>query len=68
LRIEHCALQIIIPGMLVLALDTTTATASCALARDGVVMYEHASEAPNAHAEHLPADLMSLLERAGLGL
>jgi tRNA threonylcarbamoyladenosine biosynthesis protein TsaB len=56
------------PVMLVLALDTTTSSSSCAVTRDGVVEYELVSETPGAHAEHLPRDLMSLLERAGLRL
>jgi tRNA threonylcarbamoyladenosine biosynthesis protein TsaB len=54
--------------MLVLALDTTTSSGSCALVRDGRVVLEQVNDAPNAHAEHLPADLMSLLERAGVSL
>jgi tRNA threonylcarbamoyladenosine biosynthesis protein TsaB len=54
--------------VLVLALDTTTSSGSCALARDGVVVCEQVNDAPNAHAEHLPGDLMSLLDRAGIGL
>jgi tRNA threonylcarbamoyladenosine biosynthesis protein TsaB len=59
--------MIIIP-VLVLALDTTTSSGSCALARDGAVVCEQVNDAPNAHAEHLPADLMSLLERARVRL
>lgn len=54
--------------MLVLALDTTTSSGSCALARDSVVVCEQVSEAQNAHAEHLPGDLMALLDRAGVRL
>jgi tRNA threonylcarbamoyladenosine biosynthesis protein TsaB len=54
--------------MLVLALDTTTSSGSCALARDGIVVCEQVNDAPNAHAEHLPGDLMSLLERAAVAL
>jgi tRNA threonylcarbamoyladenosine biosynthesis protein TsaB len=54
--------------MLVLALDTTTSRGSCALARDGRVVGEQVSDAPNAHAEHLPGELMSLLERVGIAL
>jgi tRNA threonylcarbamoyladenosine biosynthesis protein TsaB len=54
--------------VLVLALDTTTSSGSCALARDGVVLSQQVNDAPNAHAEHLPRDLMSLLDRAGVGL
>jgi tRNA threonylcarbamoyladenosine biosynthesis protein TsaB len=56
------------PVMLVLALDTTTSSSSCALTRDGAVVSELVSEPPRAHAEHLPRDLMALLERAGLRL
>jgi tRNA threonylcarbamoyladenosine biosynthesis protein TsaB len=51
--------------MLVLALDTTTSSGSCALARDGRVVCEQVNDAPDAHAEHLPGDLMALLDRAG---
>jgi tRNA threonylcarbamoyladenosine biosynthesis protein TsaB len=54
--------------MLVLALDTTTSSGNCALARDGLVSCEQVNDAPNAHAEHLPGDLISLLERAGVAL
>jgi tRNA threonylcarbamoyladenosine biosynthesis protein TsaB len=54
--------------MLVLALDTTTSSGSCALARDGVVVYEQVNDAPNAHAQRLPGDLMSLLDSAGMTL
>ena len=51
-----------------LALDTTTSSGSCALARDGRVVCEQVNDAPNAHAEHLPGDLMALLERASMRL
>ncbi len=54
--------------MLVLALDTTTSSGSCALARDGRVIGEQVNDAPNAHAEHLPGDLIALLDRAGIAL
>jgi tRNA threonylcarbamoyladenosine biosynthesis protein TsaB len=64
LGIEHGALPIIIPVMLVLALDTTTSSGSCALVRDGRVVCEQVNDAPNAHAEHLPGDLMSLIDGA----
>jgi tRNA threonylcarbamoyladenosine biosynthesis protein TsaB len=52
--------------MLVLALDTTTASGSCAIARDGVVLVEHASASPDARAERLPGELMTLLDHAGI--
>ena len=48
--------------MLILALDTTTRAGSCALARDGSVLRELASDPGQSHAEHLPGDLMALLE------
>jgi len=54
--------------VLVLALDTTTSSGSCALARGRVVVCEQVNDAPNAHAEHLPGDLISLLDRAGVRL
>src|SRR5262245_15529499 len=54
--------------MVVLALDTTTSSGSCALARDGHVVYEQVNDAPNAHAEHLPGDLMTLIDRTGTRL
>lgn len=47
--------------MLVLSLDTTTKTLSCALARDGVVVSEGAGDAAGAHATQLPGELMALL-------
>jgi tRNA threonylcarbamoyladenosine biosynthesis protein TsaB len=56
------------PVVLILGLDTTTSSGSCALARDGRVVCEQVNEAPNAHAEHLPGDLIALLGRAGVAL
>ena len=54
--------------MLILALDTTTRAGSCALARDGAVMRELASDPGKSHAEHLPGDLMAVLEAARVKL
>jgi tRNA threonylcarbamoyladenosine biosynthesis protein TsaB len=54
--------------MLVLALDTTTKTGSCALARDGRVLHEETSDAERGHAERLPGDLARLLEHCGIVL
>jgi tRNA threonylcarbamoyladenosine biosynthesis protein TsaB len=54
--------------MLVLALDTTTRTSSCAVARDGVVLREESGDPGREHASHLPGDLMTLLEGAGIAL
>ncbi|MBI4265317.1 MAG: tRNA (adenosine(37)-N6)-threonylcarbamoyltransferase complex dimerization subunit type 1 TsaB, partial [Acidobacteria bacterium] len=54
--------------MLVLALDTTTRAGSCALARDGRVVREEASDAARAPASRLPRELEALLDRAGVAL
>jgi tRNA threonylcarbamoyladenosine biosynthesis protein TsaB len=47
--------------MVVLALDTTTRIGSCAVARDGMLIREAASDPERSHAEHLPGDLQALL-------
>lgn len=49
--------------MLVLGLDTTTRAGSCALARDGVVVIERASDATRPQASRLPGELMVLLDQ-----
>ena len=54
--------------MLILALDTTTRTSSCAVARDGVVLREQAGDGSRPQAERLPGDLMALLEHERLAL
>jgi tRNA threonylcarbamoyladenosine biosynthesis protein TsaB len=54
--------------MLVLALDTTTRSGSCAVVRDGVVIREQRSDADRPHATRLPADLMMLLAQCDLHL
>ena len=54
--------------MVTLALDTTTAAGSCALAVDGVVTREEGSDASLPPATRLPLDLMALLEHADLTL
>lgn len=54
--------------MVILALDTTTRQGSCAVMRGDVLLSEQVSHADQAHAVHLPADLMTLLESAGLTL
>ena len=66
---KHCPLRIdYYPGMLVLALDTTTRAGSCAIARDGVVLRQLGSVSSNDHAERLPGELMRLLDHAGVSL
>ena len=54
--------------MVVLALDTTTPAGSCALAVDGVVVREEASDVSLPPATRLPLDLMTLLEHSGITL
>jgi len=54
--------------MLVLALDTTTDTGSCALLRDTALVREEVSDPAREHAARLPADLMQLLARSGVHL
>jgi tRNA threonylcarbamoyladenosine biosynthesis protein TsaB len=54
--------------MLVLALDTATRPGSCALARDGVILREHAGNGTVSHAARLPGELMTLLDSTGLRL
>jgi tRNA threonylcarbamoyladenosine biosynthesis protein TsaB len=54
--------------MVVLALDTTTRTGSCAVVSDGRLLREDCSDPGRAHATRLPADLMMLLARVDLHL
>jgi tRNA threonylcarbamoyladenosine biosynthesis protein TsaB len=54
--------------MTILALDTTTRQGSCALLSGDAVVCQRASDTAQAHAVHLPADLMALLDDAGLSL
>jgi tRNA threonylcarbamoyladenosine biosynthesis protein TsaB len=54
--------------MVVLALDTTTPAGSCALAVDGSVVREEASDVSLPPATRLPLDLMTLLEHTGVAL
>jgi tRNA threonylcarbamoyladenosine biosynthesis protein TsaB len=54
--------------MVTLALDTSTRTGSCALVRGDLVIAEMPGDSARSHAERLPADLMTVLERAGCAL
>jgi tRNA threonylcarbamoyladenosine biosynthesis protein TsaB len=54
--------------MVVLALDTTTPAGSCALAVDGSVVREEASDVSLPPATRLPLDLMMLLEHSAVAL
>jgi tRNA threonylcarbamoyladenosine biosynthesis protein TsaB len=60
--------SIIVDSMVVLALDTTMRSGSCALERDGHVILEHAGDASVSQAARLPRELMVLLGDAGLTL
>jgi tRNA threonylcarbamoyladenosine biosynthesis protein TsaB len=54
--------------MVVLALDTTTPAGSCALAVDGIVVREEASDVSLPPATRLPLDLMTILEHGRMRL
>jgi tRNA threonylcarbamoyladenosine biosynthesis protein TsaB len=54
--------------MITLALDTSTRTGDCAVLRGDDVLAEVPGEASRTHAERLPRDLMTVLDRAGLAL
>jgi tRNA threonylcarbamoyladenosine biosynthesis protein TsaB len=54
--------------VLILALDTTTAAGSAALARGGDVLVERAGDPVGTHAERLPHELMAVLDAAGARL
>jgi tRNA threonylcarbamoyladenosine biosynthesis protein TsaB len=54
--------------MLVLALDTTTRMGSCAVARDGGVVRQDASDPSVPQASKLPAQLMTTLQESGIEL
>src|SRR5215203_87759 len=51
--------------MLILALDTSSAAGSAAVARDGAVIVERSGDSSRKHAERLPRELMDVLEAAG---
>jgi tRNA threonylcarbamoyladenosine biosynthesis protein TsaB len=54
--------------VLILALDTSSAAGSAAIARDGVVLAEHAGDGTRTHGERLPRELMAILDVAGVTL
>lgn len=54
--------------MLVLSLDTTTQNASCAVARDGVVINEEAIDTSRQLARQLPGALREILDLSAIGL
>jgi tRNA threonylcarbamoyladenosine biosynthesis protein TsaB len=54
--------------MVTLALDTSTRIGGCAVLRGDDVLAEVPGEGSRSHAERLPRDLMTVLDRAGLAL
>jgi tRNA threonylcarbamoyladenosine biosynthesis protein TsaB len=54
--------------MLVLALDTSTRVGSCAVARDGGLLRQDASDPSVPQASRLPAQLMAILQETGIEL
>lgn len=54
--------------MVILSLDTTTRTGSCALLRDDRLLREHPGDPSRDLAERLPGDLAALLEGEGFAL
>jgi tRNA threonylcarbamoyladenosine biosynthesis protein TsaB len=54
--------------VIILALDTSAAAGSAAIARDGAVLVERAGDGSRTHGERLPAELMTLLADAKLEL
>jgi tRNA threonylcarbamoyladenosine biosynthesis protein TsaB len=54
--------------MVVLALDTTTSSGSCALLRDDHLVREQASDRSRPQASRLPGELAAILDREGVAL
>jgi tRNA threonylcarbamoyladenosine biosynthesis protein TsaB len=54
--------------LLILALDTSAAAGSVAVARDGAILIEREGDGSRAHGERLPRELMAALREAGVGL
>ena len=52
--------------MLIVALDTTTRPGSCAVSRDGVVLYEASGDPTREQAARLPGEIMATLANAGV--
>ena len=58
--------RLLVTSMLILALDTTSAGGSVALARDGLLVDETTGESSLTHGQRLPGDLQNLLARHDL--
>jgi len=56
------------PGMITLALDTTTATGSVAIRREGRSLAERSGSAQIPHGRRLPGDILHMLDAAGVSL
>jgi tRNA threonylcarbamoyladenosine biosynthesis protein TsaB len=54
--------------MVILALDTSSAAGSAAIARGGIVLLEREGDGSRTHGERLPRELMSILHAAGVSL
>ena len=54
--------------MVVLALDTTTATGSVALTRDGTLLAQRQGDTARTHGERLPGEVIDVLAACGLSL
>lgn len=54
--------------MLILALDSSSAAGSAALARDGALLIEREGDGSRTHGERLPRELMTILEAADASL
>jgi tRNA threonylcarbamoyladenosine biosynthesis protein TsaB len=54
--------------MLMLALDTSSASGSAAIVRDGAIVVERAGDASRTHGERLPRELMALVDDARVRL
>jgi tRNA threonylcarbamoyladenosine biosynthesis protein TsaB len=53
---------------MILALDTSSASGSTALVRDGAIVIERAGDASRTHGERLPRELIALLDEARVRL
>lgn len=54
--------------MVILALDTSSASGSAAVARDGAILAEQIGDGTRTHGERLPRELMTVLDTAGLSI
>lgn len=62
---ERCEYNRRMPGMVVLALDTTTRAGSVAVVQDGVLRAQVVGDPQRTHGERLPGDIDAALRQAG---